>query len=305
MRRYDKLTDKEMDYTELTAQKAKSLLPQRPLQSNKGTFGKVLNIAGCIEYQGAAWLSSVTPLKTGAGLVTLATIENVINNLASNCPWITFYPLRDYYKKCIASDAFGDVNNIIDKYTVISVGCGLSTSPPISAFIDDLIKYLNMSGKKAVIDADAINVIAESEITKLPSNSVITPHPMELSRLIKVPLAEIQSDRIKYARLTAEKFGCCVVLKGNKTVICTKEFEVFVNTSGNSALAKAGSGDVLTGMISGFIAQGLSVKDASCLGVYLHGLCGELAAKDLTQYSVLATDQIDYIPTAIKFLLGS
>lgn len=294
-----------MDYTEITAQKAKSLLPERPLQSNKGSFGKVLNIAGCLEYQGAAWLSSVAPLKAGAGLVTLATIENVINNLASNCPWVTFYPLRDYYKKCIASDAFADMKDIIDKYTVISAGPGLSTAPPISAFIDDLIKYLKISEKKAVIDADAINVIAESDLTSLPPNTVITPHPMELSRLIKTPLEEIQSNRIHYARYTAEKFGCNVVLKGNKTVICTKDLQVFVNTSGNSALAKAGSGDVLTGLISGFISQGLTVKDASCLGVYLHGLCGELAAKDLTQYSVLATDQIDYIPRAIKFLLES
>lgn len=292
-----------MNYTEITIDTAKNLLPKRPLQSNKGTFGKVLNIAGCLDYEGAAWLSSVAPLKVGAGLVTLASIENVINNLAGNCPWVTFYPLRDNNKKCIASDAFNDLKDVISNYTVISAGSGLSASASISAFVDDLVRYLNNLDKKVVIDADAINVLAESEITKLPENSVITPHPMELSRLIKVSVDEIQSDRIKYARFTADKYGCCVVLKGNKTVVCTKELEVFVNTSGNSALAKAGSGDVLTGMISGFMAQGLSVKDASLLGVYLHGLSGELASDDLTLYSVLATDLIDYIPNALKKLL--
>lgn len=292
-----------MNYTEITIETAKNLLPKRPSQSNKGTFGKVLNIAGCLNYEGAACLSSVAPLKVGAGLVTLASIENVINNLAGNCPWVTFYPLRDNNKKCIASDAFNDLKDVILNYTVISVGSGLSASASISAFVDDLVRYLNKLDKKVVIDADAINVLAESEISKFPENSVITPHPMELSRLIKVPVDEIQNDRIKYARYTADKYGCCVVLKGNKTVVCTKELEVFVNTSGNSALAKAGSGDVLTGMISGFMAQGLSVKDASLLGVYLHGFSGELASDDLTLYSVLATDLIDYIPNALKKLL--
>lgn len=292
-----------MEYTEITAQSVKALMPQRPQQSNKGTFGKVLNIAGSIEYQGAAYLSSVAPLKTGAGLVTLATIEPLINNLAGNCPWVTFYPLRDYYKKCIASDAFGDVLNIIENYNVLSVGPGLSDTAATNAFVDDLIKYLNKNNKRTVIDADAINVLSKSELSSFPSDSVITPHPVELSRLINTPVKDIQNDRIKYAKLTAEKFGCCVVLKGNQTVVCTKDLEVFVNTSGNSALAKAGSGDVLTGIISGLMAQGVSVENAAKLGVYLHGLCGELASKDLTLYSVLATDQIDYIPQAIKKIL--
>ena len=293
-----------MEYSEITKESAKTLLPKRPEQSNKGTFGKVLNIAGCIEYQGAAYLSSVAPLKTGAGLVTLATTEQVINNLAGNCPWVTFYPLRDYYKKCIASDAFCDLKNIIKKYSVVSVGSGLSDEPAIMAFVDDLIRYLNKTQKKVIIDADAINVLAKSDINTLPENSVITPHPMELSRLIDTPLSEIQNDRIKYAKYTAEKFGCCVVLKGNKTVVCTKELEIFINTSGNSALAKAGSGDVLTGIIAGFAAQGLNIEDSAKLGVYLHGLCGELASNDLTNYSVLATDQINYIPQAIKTITG-
>ena len=292
-----------MEYTEITAQSVKALMPQRPQQSNKGTFGKVLNIAGSIEYQGAAYLSSVAPLKTGAGLVTLATIAPLINNLAGNCPWVTFYPLRDYYKKCIASDAFGDVLNIIENYNVLSVGPGLSDTAATNAFVDDLIKYLNKNNKKTVIDADAINVLSKSELSSFPSDSVITPHPVELSRLINTPVKDIQNDRIKYAKLTAEKFGCCVVLKGNQTVVCTKDLEVFVNTSGNSALAKAGSGDVLTGIISGLMAQGVSVENAAKLGVYLHGLCGELASQDLSLYSVLATDQIDYIPQAIKKIL--
>ena len=292
-----------MKYTEITINTAKKLIPIRTIDSHKGTYGKVINIAGCFGYQGAAYLSSVSALKVGAGLVTLATTKQVINNLAGNCPWVTFLPLKDSMGEHIATDAFKDLTTKISNYDVVSIGSGLSVTQDTKDFVSDVIAYLNKSDTKSVIDADAINILAQSDLTALPNNSVITPHPMELSRLIKIPLDEIQSDRIKYAKFTAKKYGCTVILKGNKTIVCTNNDKVFVNTSGNSALAKAGSGDVLTGIISGLIAQGLSTQDASILGVYLHGLCGEYASKDLTEYSVLATDQINYIPTAIKKLL--
>lgn len=292
-----------MKYTEITINTAKKLLPIRTIDSHKGTYGKVLNIAGCFGYQGAAYLSSVSALKVGAGLVTLATTKQVINNLAGNCPWVTFLPLKDSMGEHIATDAFKDLTTKISNYDVVSIGSGLSVTQDTKDFVSDVIAYLNKSDTKSVIDADAINILAQSDLTVLPNNSVITPHPMELSRLIKIPLDEIQSDRIKYAKFTAKKYGCTVILKGNKTIVYTNNDKVFVNTSGNSALAKAGSGDVLTGIISGLIAQGLSTQDASILGVYLHGLCGEYASKDLTEYSVLATDQINYISTAIKKLL--
>lgn len=291
------------DIKQITKETVKHLLPERPQESNKGTFGKVMNIAGSMNYQGAAYLASVSPLKVGAGLVTLASIEPVINNIASSAPWITFYPLRDYYKKCIASDAFLEIKDAIESYNVISVGPGLSDLPAVSAFVDDLIRYLNTTDKKVVIDADALNVLAKSEAKRFPKNSVITPHPMELSRLLNETVDVIQSDRVKYAKQAVQKFGCDVVLKGNKTVVAFRNGEVYENTSGNSALAKAGSGDVLTGIIAGLCAQGLNVDEASLLGVYLHGLCGEIASCDLTEYCVLATDLIDCIPVAVKKIM--
>lgn len=289
---------------EITLETAKNLLPKRKTESNKGTYGKVLNIAGCLNYQGAAYLSSVTPLKVGGGLVTLASIENVVNNLASAAPWITFHTVRDYYKRCIAADAMEDLKTVLPNYTVLSVGSGLSDLPAVADFVETLMRYLHHNDKKTVVDADALNVLAKRGFETFPKNCVITPHPMELSRLIGFSVDEIQTDRVKYAKLAAEKFGCTVVLKGNKTVVCTKDLNIYINTSGNSALAKAGSGDVLTGIISGFMAQGLESEQAAILGVYLHGLCGELASEDLTQYCVLATDQIDYLPKAIKILTG-
>ena len=287
---------------ELTKDFVKNLLPQRIEDSNKGTYGKVLNIAGSINYQGAAYLSSLAPLKIGAGLVTLATTKQLVNNLAAGCPWVTFLPLETYNEQCISKEAFEQVKEYIDSYSVVSIGPGLSTDEEVSEFVKTVINYLQQTDKKSVIDADALNIIAAGGIDKLPKNSVITPHPMELSRLINVPVEEIQRARVEYAFKTAQKFGCNVVLKGNKTVICTTDGLVYINTRGNSSLAKAGSGDVLTGMISGLIAQGAEVKEAALLGVYLHGLCGEIAARTLTQYSVLATDQIECIPDAIKLI---
>ena len=287
----------------ITKEFAMSLLPQRPAESNKGTFGKVLNIAGCINYQGAAYLSSLAPLKAGAGLVTLASIETVINNLASCAPWITFLPLKSYGGKCISHRAFKEIKKVIDSYNVVSIGPGLSDCDAVGCFVEDTLNYLKDFETKVVIDADALNIIAKSDIKSLPENSVITPHPLELSRLLEVPVDVIQSDRVSAAKLAAGKFGCNVVLKGKNTIICCRNGEVFENQTGNSSLAKAGSGDVLTGMIAGFAAQGLDIVKASVLGVYLHGLCGELASCDLTEYCVLATNQIDYIPKAIKTLL--
>lgn len=288
---------------EITKEFAANLLPKRPQDSHKGTFGKVLNISGSLNYQGAAYLSSIAALKTGAGYVTLASIQKVIDNIAAKTPDITFLPLRDSYNQCIASDAFSELKDFIKSYTVLSVGSGLSDRPAAVAFVDETLKYLNETAMPVIIDADGLNAISNLSLTKLPPDSVITPHPKELSRLIDVPVEEIQNDRVQYAKFAAQKFGTTVVLKGHNTVIASGD-EVFINKTGNSALAKAGSGDVLTGMISGFAAQGLSLKNAAILGVFLHGLSGELASKKLTEYGVLASDVLNGIPAAIKTLLG-
>lgn len=288
---------------ELTKQYVKDFLPKRELDTNKGSFGKVLNIAGCANYQGAAYLSSLSALKVGAGLVTLATIDSVINNLASCAPWITFYPLKAHSDKYIDTNAFIDLKPVINNYNVISVGPGLSDSGSVCSFVEELLEYLSNLDKKVVLDADALNIIAKLGIKKMPSKSIMTPHPMELSRLLGISVVDIQSNRVKYARMVSEKFGCIVALKGQGTIIALPNGNAFKNTTGNSALAKAGSGDVLTGIVSGFLAQGLALDNATLLSVYLHGLCGELASNDLTEYCVLATDQIEYIPKSLNSLM--
>lgn len=282
----------------------KYLIPKRPKESNKGTFGRILTIAGSLNYQGAAYLSAVSALKAGAGLVSLATIETVINNISALTPNLTFLHLRDSYRQCIASDSFSELKPHIKNYNVIAMGPGLSDNAAVFAFVNEALGYLKDIDTPIVLDADALNAIADSKMTKLPPNSIITPHPKEMSRLLEVSVEEIQENRENSARKAAEKFGCTVILKGNGTIVCTKDFRFFKNTSGNSALAKAGSGDVLTGIIAAFLAQGLSCENAAIAGVYLHGLCGEIASEKLTEYCVLAQDVVDAVPEAFKKVLG-
>jgi len=280
----------------------RNLLPIRYPNSNKGTYGTVLNIAGCLNYPGAAYLSSIAAQKSGAGLTCLATESNTLSIVASNTPDIIFLNLGTTEKFCIPKDAFKILKDI-SRYKAVSIGCGLSTERSVKDFV---LKFLNKnlkSEKPFIIDADAINILAGANSMPIPENSVITPHPLELSRIMDMSVEEIQSDRLKAAAQASDYLGCIVVLKGKETVIASPDAsEIYINQTGNSALAKGGSGDVLTGMISGFAAQGLKLLEAVHLAVYLHGLAGELASNTLTEYSVLATNLLNHIPSAIKTL---
>lgn len=274
---------------------ASSLLPVRDDNSNKSTFGKILNIAGSELYSGAAFLSSKSALRVGAGYLSLACPEKIINRIAPVLPEITFFPLK--------SDKNGAIscNNKIDdlfQYDVVSLGCGLTTCEGVQAFVLDILKSLN-SRQKLLIDADGINILGLHKGEFSIKNAVITPHPKELSRLLNVSVAEIIDNRKKYARITSQTFECITVLKGHKSIVTDGE-NVYENTTGNSALAKAGTGDVLAGIISGFLAQKMRPLDAAILGTFLHGLSGDLASEDFSKYSVLASDVIEYLPFALS-----
>lgn len=275
----------------------KELFPIREENSNKGSFLKVLNIAGSDKYSGAAYLSSVSAYRVGAGFVTLACPKAIISRFSAVLPEITYFPLLESKNGSISKD---NLLSFVQEYPVLSVGCGVSVDEDTISFVDNLIQ--NLDNKKVVIDADAINIMAKIDYNKSIKNSIFTPHPKELSRLLNVSLEEILNNREKYARITSQKFDCITVLKGKDTIV-TDGDEIYVNTTGNSALAKAGSGDVLTGIISGLLSQRVSCLNAAIIGVYLHGLAGDLASEDLSVYSVLASDVIDYIPFAIKEIL--
>lgn len=265
------------------------MLPERPENSNKGTFGKVLNIAGSPNYSGAAYLSSISALKVGCGYVALSSTQSVLQTVASKTSDIVFVPIKQ-------------VKNVLKNYDVISFGCGFSVDAPSILMFKSIMTELAILDKPVVLDADGLNLLSKFKRMILPDKLIVTPHPKEAARLLDCTLEEVLFDTEKAAENISLDYKCTTVLKGHNTIVCSKHLRKYVNTTGNSALAKAGTGDVLCGMIAGFLAQGMKRFEAAKLAVYLHGLAGELASEDLTEYSVLASDILNYIPLAVKTL---
>ncbi len=274
-------------------------LPKRIEESNKATFGRVLNISGSKPYIGAAFLSSISALKVGAGYVSLACPTEIVPVIASMAPELTFVHLKSDNNGIISSE--NTIDNLYS-YNVVSMGCGITANDEVKKFVFYILNNLNKA-QKVVIDADGINLLSNHKGEISLKNMVITPHPRELSRLLNVSVEEIVENREKYARITSQTYECITVLKGHNSIVTNGE-KIFINQSGSSALAKAGTGDVLTGIIAGLLAQKLSPLDAAIIGTYLHGLAGDIAAADLTKYSVLASDVIDYLPFALKMVLS-
>ncbi len=283
----------------ITVKNVLKYFPKRPQDSHKGTFGHILNISGSKSYTGASILSSLSALKVGAGYVTLATVEDAANIVHSYTPDIPTISLKQTENGTISKDNTISVINISKNYDVISIGSGIGQNEETTQFVTDFIKQ---NRKPVVIDADGLNALSKSNIEKVGGESIITPHPKELSRLIAVPVEIIQSNREYYATETAKNLETIVVLKGHNTIV-TDGKSIYINKTGCSALAKAGSGDVLTGMITGILAQNKNPLHSAIIGVYLHGLSGDLAAEKLTEYSVLASDLLNFIPDAIKKVL--
>lgn len=263
-------------------------MPERSENSHKGTFGRVINVSGSDYMPGAALLSSISALKIGCGYVFLASSERAIDAVAAQTQNIVFVP-------------FSDIDNQLMQADVLLIGCGLSTSDEAGKIFHHVIK--KAADIPSVIDADGLNLLAKSPELPLPEKVILTPHPKEASSLLNKPLENILSDMTGSAKAISEKYKCVTVLKSHNTVVCSKDFDIYINNTGCSALAKAGSGDVLAGMIAGLLAQGCEHFYAAKLGVYLHGLCGDIAKNDLTEYGVMAHDLIRYISDSVKTLL--
>ena len=215
-------------------------MPTREQNSNKGTFGKVLNFAGCKNYIGASYLSTVSTLKVGAGFVALASEKEVIHSVSTLLPEAVYLSREEGLRN-------------VKQFSVFLIGCGLGVKYASIKFFKDILKQLQKETSPVVIDADGLNILAKHPI-KLPQNSIITPHPLEAARLLGVSLQDVLNNLESSAKELAEKYDCVAVLKTHRTIICDKE-KLFINQHGNSALAKAGSGDVLSGIIAGLLAQ--------------------------------------------------
>jgi len=269
----------------------KKLFAKRQPDTHKGDYGRVFILAGSEGMYGAAILCSRGALRVGAGLVYLAIPARSLDSINVATPEVIAVKgdnLNEIIETALAADA-------------IAVGPGLGQRKHLGR---ELLRELGKKGysRPVVVDADGLTAF-EDEIHSLKGllpKLIITPHPGELGRLLKKGSKEIQQERGRYAAAVARQLNCVVVLKGHQTVIVSGRGEQQVNKTGNPGMATAGSGDVLTGLIAGLAAQGRSPWDASTAGVYLHGLAGDLAARDKGEAGLIASDIIEQIPYAIQ-----
>lgn len=275
------------------------LLGPRERDTNKGSYGHALVLAGGRGKTGAAALAGVAALRIGAGLVTVASANSAIPAISSYAPELMTEPLPETEGGAVGSGAAAILTNdrALARKNVVAMGPGLGTHPETAALVRDLA---SANPLPMVLDADALNAIAGVKIGR-PGTRILTPHPGEMSRLCGDSIASIQADRVGAARSFAVSGGYWLVLKGNRSLIASPEGEVWINPTGTPALAKGGTGDVLTGMLAGLLAQFPSEPGAVArAAVWLHGRAGEIAAAALGERSVLAGDLLRYLPEAIR-----
>ncbi|MBI4826108.1 MAG: NAD(P)H-hydrate dehydratase [Nitrospirae bacterium] len=282
---------------------ALSLMPQRPKDSHKGTYGHVLIIAGSRGKTGAALMAAKACLRTGAGLVTIGIPDSLVDTFQARVTEEMILPLPDKDNGTLSSAAVPVILKFLEKRgDVLAIGPGISNDKEISALVCELIKRSNVP---IVIDADGLNAIAgdTSVLKKSGAPVIITPHSGEMARLLNGKAENLQDDRINTAISFAKKTKTYLVLKGAPTIIAAPSGDSFINSTGNPGMSTAGTGDVLTGMISAFLAQGLSPLDASILGVYMHGHAGDIAAEKKGEHSLIASDIIKAIPSVFRSII--
>jgi len=295
------LDEIEGPYVELlTRERMRELVPARAAESHKGDFGHVLIVAGSVGKTGAAHLAALGALKSGAGLVTVATPRSCVPVLASMAPEYMTLPLDETPDGRID---YAALERVLDfPADVIAAGPGLGTEPSTAAFVMGLVER---AGVPLVLDADALNAFArepERLVARDGVEMVVTPHPGELARLLDKEVDAIQQDRLAVARGFAASHRLHVVLKGHRTVIAGPEDRAFINLTGNPGMASGGTGDVLTGMLAAWFAQLLDPEAACKIAVYLHGSAGDLAEAAEGEVSLTATDLVAHIGDAIMEL---
>ncbi len=330
--------DTEIKTVQTDAAQVRGLLPARPADANKGTFGRLLIVAGSINYIGAGALATLGALRSGVGLATLATPAELLPIMAAKLTEATFVMLPSDLG-VLVERAVETVFKTLDQqeYKALLVGCGLGREKETSAFIRGLLlssadtafgrgteRPIGFGFRRAaestsksesdkdekpkrtlpplVIDADALNLLSEIEgwADRLPHNSILTPHPGEMARLRGRDVDAVQADRVGIARTAAQEWNQVVVLKGARTVIAAPDGRVQLNPTATPALASAGTGDVLAGIIASLLAQGLTPFDAAVAGAWLHGRAGEVCEERIGKAGVLASDVAAALPEVLR-----
>lgn len=274
-------------------------LPGRNPSGNKGSFGKVLLVAGSKNMGGACQLAALSAFRIGSGMVRVFTAEENRESLLRKVPEVIVNTYRDDENGALTTAEAAILQEGLNWADVIAVGPGLSTSEKATFILEYILSNHN---KPLVIDADALNILAARpdfikrlEIGRMEKNQeiVLTPHLGEFARLIKHPVSELQKDILRYCKAFARKYSATLVCKDARTFV-TKQYKMtYINTSGNDGMATAGSGDVLTGIIAGLMAQGMAGFEAAVMGVYIHGLAGDYARDKTSAYYIMAQDMIE------------
>jgi hydroxyethylthiazole kinase-like uncharacterized protein yjeF len=284
----------------ITAREIAPLIGPRPLAANKGNFGHVLVIGGSVGKAGAAAMAGMAALRTGAGLSTVATPKSVLATVAGFHPEVMTEPLDETADGNIALSALRRTDTLAEGKTVLAIGPGISRNSETAEFVRSAVKRYRMP---IVLDADGLNAFEDrsEELSGKVGHIVITPHPGEMARLVESTVAAVQRDRINVARTFARQHELIVVLKGHRTLIAQPDGTVWVNTTGNPGMATGGTGDILTGMVAGLIAQNPErIVEAVIAAVHLHGLAGDLARESMGEHALVATDLVKALPEAFR-----
>jgi len=278
---------------------ADSIIPRRRPDAHKGDFGRVAVIAGAVGYTGAAALSSMAALRMGAGLVTLGVPASLNDILEVKVTEVMTRPLPETSARTLSMAARDPALAFAHGADVVIMGPGLSRHEETMSVVRDLIAAID---RPLVLDADGLNALGgdPAPLKSRKAPTICTPHPGEMGRLLGVSTDEVQGDRLGVARRAAGELGCIMVLKGARTIIATPDGQVRVNPTGNPGMASGGTGDVLTGMIGGLLAQGPAPFDAAAAAVFFHGLAADRAAEQKTEPCLIAGDIIDFLPSALK-----
>jgi NAD(P)H-hydrate epimerase len=276
---------------------ARSLVPARPDDSHKGTYGHLLVIAGSVGLTGAACLACEAAFRTGVGMVTLGLPKSLNLAMEARLTETMTRPLPETAAQSLGIEAFDEIARMSEGMDGIALGPGLSTDPETQELIRKLVGELDLP---MVIDADGLNALAghTDVLISRKGPAVISPHPGEMSRLTGLSTSEVQQKREMIAPVCASDWGVDIIMKGAPSLVATTGGRLFENTTGNSGMSTAGSGDVLTGMVAALLCQGLGTAEAAVLGTYLHGLAGNEAAGRYTGRGMVASDMIECLPEA-------
>lgn len=290
----------DFEIVKLDKELVKSLLPPRPDNAHKGTFGKLLCVCGCSDYRGAAAISTMSALRTGVGLVNLCSVKDVISSLSSSIFEATYTSLNSDENGFISCDNADKIIELSKSTNALLIGCGLGKNAHTISLVKEIIENTEIP---VIIDADGINCLCENinVLKNTKAKIILTPHPAEFSRLLGISVSEFLENRFDLVKKFSDEYNVTVLSKSTQSIAVSPECKnVYLSDAGNSSLSKGGSGDLLAGMTASFVAQGVEPVSACAIGQFVLGCSAEYLSQSMSKRSVIARDIIDVLPFVLK-----